>query len=328
MVFRENKYLIYDTPKKRGVKSFAKKMVNSFQRLFYNILFLFIRPKKKEYMYNVSICAIFMNEAEYLKEWIEFHRIVGVEHFYLYNNRSSDNYLEILSPYIEKGLVTLKDWPKPQSQMSAYQDFIDNHSHETQWVGFIDLDELVVPNETDTIGEFLKGFINRPVVIIYWKCFGTSGYLCRNRNGLMAEDFVVSWPKCVDIGKYFFNTSYEYDQKYFRNRYMHSMYARYKGILLPPVNIFNKVCTFDNDPVSSGEMPIQINHYLLKSYDEYTEKKAKRGGGVNPVGIHDYSYFFQHEMKCCTTDYHAYKYLIKLKLAMREETTKTDVGRD
>ncbi len=312
----ENKYLIYDTPKVAGLKLFGKRVINLLQRAYYNIAFSLLSPEKRNCRYNVSLCAIFKDEADYLKEWIEFHRIVGVEHFYLYDNKSSDHYLDILQPYIEAGIVSLKEWPKPQSQMAAYQDFIDNDSHETQWVGFIDLDELVVPNDMDTIGEFLERFINRPVVIVYWKCFGTSGYVSRNKSGLMTEDLVVSWPKYVDIGKYFFNTSFEYDQKYKRNSYMHSMYARYRGRLLPPVNVFNKVCTYNVNPVSTDKMPIQINHYLIKSFSEYTEKKAKRGGGVNPVGIHNYDYFFEHEMKCCDVDYHAYKYLIKLKLAM------------
>ena len=41
-----------------------------------------ISPKKRdmaERQYKVSIGAIFKNEALYLKEWIEFHRIVGYE---------------------------------------------------------------------------------------------------------------------------------------------------------------------------------------------------------------------------------------------------------
>lgn len=52
----------------------------------------------------LSICAIFRNEADYLKEWIEFHRLVGVEHFFLYNNFSEDAYLSILGDYIGQGL--------------------------------------------------------------------------------------------------------------------------------------------------------------------------------------------------------------------------------
>lgn len=38
--------------------------------------------------YELAICAIFQDEAAYLKEWIEFHKLVGVQHFYLYNHAS------------------------------------------------------------------------------------------------------------------------------------------------------------------------------------------------------------------------------------------------
>ena len=34
----------------------------------------------------LSVCAIYRDEAHYLAEWIEFHRLVGVERFFLYNN--------------------------------------------------------------------------------------------------------------------------------------------------------------------------------------------------------------------------------------------------
>jgi hypothetical protein len=67
---------------------------------------------QKEYKYDLAICAIFQDEAPYLKEWIEFHRLVGVEHFYLYNHRSRDHYQEVLKPYILSGLVELIDKTK------------------------------------------------------------------------------------------------------------------------------------------------------------------------------------------------------------------------
>lgn len=34
------------------------------------------------YSVYLAVCAIFRDEAPYLAEWIEFHRLVGVEHFY------------------------------------------------------------------------------------------------------------------------------------------------------------------------------------------------------------------------------------------------------
>ena len=59
----------------------------------------------------LSICAIYRDEAPYLREWIEFHRLVGVERFFLYNNGSEDDHLEVLAPYVEDGIVVLHDWP-------------------------------------------------------------------------------------------------------------------------------------------------------------------------------------------------------------------------
>jgi hypothetical protein len=46
----------------------------------------------------------FKNPARFLPEWIEFHQIVGFEHFYLYNDNSTDAYLGALTPYREEGL--------------------------------------------------------------------------------------------------------------------------------------------------------------------------------------------------------------------------------
>src|SRR5262245_23964419 len=66
--------------------------------------------------YQLTICAIFKNEKKYLKEWIEYHRLIGVDHFYLYNNNSSDHPLELLLPYIKTGIVTVIAWPDALAQ--------------------------------------------------------------------------------------------------------------------------------------------------------------------------------------------------------------------
>lgn len=42
--------------------------------------------KKEE---RLAIVAIAKNEAEYIREWVVFHKIIGVSHIYLYNNDST-----------------------------------------------------------------------------------------------------------------------------------------------------------------------------------------------------------------------------------------------
>lgn len=72
--------------------------------------------RKEDYSYKLSILAIFQNKECFLKEWIDFHRLMGVEHFYLFNHLSSDDYLSVLQPYLSIGLVELYDWPYPSQE--------------------------------------------------------------------------------------------------------------------------------------------------------------------------------------------------------------------
>lgn len=314
----ENKFFYYDRPKKSWFKEFIKIIFNFFDRLFYSIVFFFYNPQRKPSKYNVSICAIFKDEGYYLREWIEFHKLIGIEHFYLYNNNSKDNYLEVLEPYVNDGVVTLIDWPYKQAQLDSYLDFFKRFRYETKWVGFIDIDEFVIPKKYSCLYDFLSKFDNRPSVIIYWRMMGTSGIIDRDRNNLVVEDFILGYKKYVDIGKVFFNTKYEYNPNSKYRNTVHIMCSKNKVFDLPAVNVFNKICTYGINPVSKESFPVQINHYLLKSYNEYLEIKSKRGGGVHDVSMHNYEYFIRHESKCDTPDYSAYKYLIDLKLKMRK----------
>lgn len=118
--------------------------------------------KIKKYKYELSICAIFKNEEKYLKEWIEYHRMIGVDHFYLYNNNSADAFRKVLHPYIHSGCVTLVSWPDYWSnltedtaylwtigtQVQAYENAACvRASKETKWLVFLDVDEYLVPND-------------------------------------------------------------------------------------------------------------------------------------------------------------------------------------
>ena len=94
------------------------------------------RTPKYNKKYKISVCGIFKDEGPFLKEWIEFNKMVGVEHFYLYNNNSSDNFLNVLAPYIESGLVTYIDFPYNQAQIAVMTYF-----KSTKFLGLIDLVE-------------------------------------------------------------------------------------------------------------------------------------------------------------------------------------------
>jgi len=135
------------------------------------------------YQHEVAVCAIFRDEAPYLREWIEFHRLVGVEKFYLYNNLSQDDFQTVLAPYVKKGIVQLIDWPHSYPdvatwsgiQLAAYDDCLKLTKGEVRWVAFIDIDEFLFPVRTLKLKDFLKDYRRFGAVGVNWQLYGTGG---------------------------------------------------------------------------------------------------------------------------------------------------------
>jgi Glycosyltransferase family 92 len=141
-------------------------------------------------MHYLAACAIYLNEAPYLEEWIEFHRLVGVEKFFLYNHMSDDGHREVLRPYVEEGTLVVRDWPDEPGQVSAYHDCLDRHRDEARWIAFIDLDEFLFSPTLAPLPEVLKDYEPFPGVVVNWAMFGTSGHK-KKPAGLVLENYLL-----------------------------------------------------------------------------------------------------------------------------------------
>ena len=103
----------------------------------------------------IGLTAIFRNEAPYLEEWLNFHLAVGVDHFFLYNHQSTDNYQEVLASYVGARVVTLMEAPEVFSpQVPTYNHALTTHP-ECDWMVVCDLDEFIVPVSGNSLREVL-----------------------------------------------------------------------------------------------------------------------------------------------------------------------------
>jgi hypothetical protein len=137
----------------------------------------------------LSIVAIYRDEAPYMREWIEFHRIVGVEHFYLYNNFSADDHEAVLAPYVDEGIVTVHDWQVFPGQIPAFDDAARRHREHSRWIAFIDLDEFLFSPTLKPVPEILRDYEQHPGVLANWNVFGSSGHRTQP-PGLVLENYL------------------------------------------------------------------------------------------------------------------------------------------
>lgn len=278
------------------------------------------QSSKAQKTYTFSICAIFRNEGPFLKEWIEFHTLIGVDHFYLYNNFSEDNYLEILQPYIESGLVTLTDWPVEYGQLSAYLDCFNKHKEETQWIAYIDLDEFICLTKDTDIKAWINSYRNYPTVYINWKVFGASGVMEHDKKQLVVEQYTAAWGSLSNMGKSFINTRFNFQSIGCHFSYLTVRVCGLSSLILP-VNEFKKsfrhwVCRAPK----RKESCIQLNHYIYRSYAQYLYKTFKRPDAISLAcgelrkqkGLFE---FF--ETHCTVHDYTIQRFLTLLKRCMK-----------
>jgi hypothetical protein len=175
-------------------------------------LFLYLWSPRSPYRYNLAVCAMFKNEAPWLKEWIVYHHdVLGFEHFYLYNNDSSDNYQEVLKPFIDKGIVEVIEWKSCEEhkianfydarmidwamyQVGAYNECIKKRAlGQAKWVAMIDIDEFIVPvHGKRSFYANLRSAEkrNKGSFRIAWRMFGTSNVWDLKPGELMTERLI------------------------------------------------------------------------------------------------------------------------------------------
>lgn len=238
--------------------------------------------------YFLSICAIAKDEGPYFQEWIEWHRQQGVEKFYIYDNESTDNTKAVLEPYISQGIVEYKYWPGYRRQLAAYDDCLETNRYDSRWIAFIDLDEFIVPIKDVSIPDFLQRFDDFAAVEINWLIYGSGGQKTKTQGNVM------------DRFKFHSNPSHHL------NRHVKSIVNPLRVFTMIGCHEAAKINGFAADshgqPIKKHfrerepqQDVIRINHYAVKTYEEFIEKQARgRASGRQKTVKNEY--FNQYDL--------------------------------
>jgi hypothetical protein len=129
----------------------------------------------------ICACAIVRDELPFIDEWLAYHRLLGVDRFFIYDDSPSLDLHEFLAPH--RQYVTVLNWfgrsdggVGQNRQLKAYNDGVRRARSQFEWICFLDIDEFIsLPNYAD-LASFLKDFRSFGQISLPWLLFGHNGF--------------------------------------------------------------------------------------------------------------------------------------------------------
>jgi hypothetical protein len=145
---------------------------------------------------RVGVAAIVKNESQYIGEWMQFHALQGVCHFYIYDNGCTDDTLEVARRHAVGTQCTIIPWRtfllaeehNFSIQALAYAHALCNFGSHFRWMAFIDVDEFLFSPTGRPLPAVLNDLSHLPAISVPWTNFGPSGHETKP-EGLVVENY-------------------------------------------------------------------------------------------------------------------------------------------
>jgi len=229
---------------------------------------------------RLAVVAIVKDEARYIQEWLAHYALLGFGDVLIYNNEGTDRTVALAQAAQGLRVETL-EWPYRDSgsaQVSAYNDAIARRGDAFDFMGFFDIDEFLLPTADKTLVDILAALpADAGAVGVNQRIFGSSGRV-RREPGLVVERFRHCaepdyeehvWPKSIYRPSCVREILTPHIADLSSGRYVHA----------DGRDLAFRELTFDGGltaPVAPVDFSLlQLNHYMLKSEEEFFEKQAK-----------------------------------------------------
>jgi hypothetical protein len=256
-----------------------------------DLRFRALAPDPLSYPIELAVCCIIKNEGPYLLEWLAYHRLMGIDHFLLFDNESTDGTSEMLERLAKGGIVEHVAWPTGQSsspQLPAYAEGLRRMRGRAKWIAYIDVDEFLHPLTDPDVKTVLRDYEDVGGLMVPWRIFGSSGEN-RKRDDLVlrrfthraSDDFPLN-RSVKTIARSHCVTSVGVHTPTLTEGCLTDEFRMTGGTFGHP----------DMHPIPEAKRLV-INHYFGKSREEW-EAKRLRGRATDP-GMRPDSDFFSHD---------------------------------
>jgi hypothetical protein len=267
----------------------------------------------KDPIYNLVVVTMFKNESWIIKDWIQHYIKEGVDHFFLIDNGSTDNYEDQITGFKDK-ITLVKDstrYPSATQTRLINHHFKDIIIKTSRWVLICDLDEYIYSrNQYKQITDVLKQAPEHvKIIFMPWKIFGSNKHV-HQPNGIIESFTKRSQSKnwkyndCPNLDHYIglgksmirvteqlildVHTSFPNDNKV--------KYLNQKQ-LVENKQIYNSCFeSITEEKTDHDQVNLHLNHYMFMSRDYYEKIKCTRGGGYSGMtSKYTIDYFDRYE---------------------------------
>jgi hypothetical protein len=204
-------------------------------------------------MTKIALVCVAKNEDNYIQEWLLYHKKLGFNQIFIYQNdwRTS----------LQFDFITKIEFDGNQKQLESYNHFLKNYGPNYDWAAFFDVDEFLVLKKHPNVTEFVNTYSNYNGIGINWVLFGDNNqpnpikeYSLINRFTKRKEQPSNHIKSIVKIKK------------------CPKMFVHHPDCKIVDTN-FNQFYGVFNNPLDNVA---QLNHYFCKTKIEFLEK-IKRG---------------------------------------------------
>lgn len=233
---------------------------------------------------GIALAVCVKDEGSYIEEWVRFHRAVGVCHFIVYDNESTDETCDILHRILKPQELTVVPWAGRimsgktdqliDGQVHAFAHAILNFGARFRRMAFIDADEFLLPRKGATIEDALVATGDFPNVSLPWHMFGTSGHKIRPA-GPVVKNYTR---RCADpLGRQEHSSNFKciVDPCEVVEVTIHQFKTRRFGDLTMNDAGFLTSRRGRKERQFYSNAYLQLNHYYSKSEEELAAKMAR-----------------------------------------------------
>jgi hypothetical protein len=224
------------------------------------------------------------DESKYLKEWIVYHKLIGINNFIIYLHNNSDDSYDLINNIKEKIDVNISlrvastesvDWKIKNVMFNKIIDEVN-----TEFFCCLDIDEFIVLPQSDHIEEILNlsMFDGFGGIAVYQDIFGSNGHI-ESPNGLVIENYTKRNPDKIDLHAGYPDYTkpedlYKHIKTIVRKKFYINVLDSHEYETEFPVIDENDELYRSYD-VKRPTSKIKINHYFTKSLEDWRFKTGR-----------------------------------------------------